>query len=313
MPNHQKRFFCKIKLPKNYSHVAMFFEGGDGPWYGYYCDEHFYHVGENFDGSPALGVRATELVASWKYSDPGGCADTGDSTKKDLNLSASEVVKMLLSDYEESLEINHSVSDAYLRRFAPCNQLLQAHLYRPGQLSIIHTNEWHHDKLTYKAWRNFLSDSQIDKSRKSVYLCTTYRAAKAFFRYPLKLKTDYFKLVEAKSYYVPTKSELINLRNFTNRLNKLPVRLFKFLGFKQKLLKTLTSELAKIAKNPNLKTPGLILIEILAPQSDAHSLLSRVQTEDLTQLATQHNLAIVVIATTVSYEIEGLFNHYFTF
>jgi hypothetical protein len=276
------------KRPPNYSYVKMNL-GDQGDWFGFYFEGHFYHVGYSAGGAPILGVRVTDLVVSWKrYKNP--------RIKNTFDFSSEQIIQNLIAEFAENLQ--------ELPTPMRLGKDYWKSIYRPRQVSTIHVTYEQNEYIIWHAWEGFFRMNPANPKDASICLCSSYRHPESFFRYSLQ-KTTCFREDFSEPSTPITKKDLEILRKKSTRLENLPIHLYRIDGVTTHSLTELADEINSIKK----AKPRFILIEKLAPQSESLEVLSTKQHNILYNLAHQHNLAIFVVATTLSPYVDPYFTH----
>ncbi|MBT8036109.1 MAG: hypothetical protein KJO21_01070 [Verrucomicrobiae bacterium] len=281
------------QLPKNNSHILMYFEeaGGFG-WAGFYIDDRFHHCATNIDELPILGVDVTDLVLSWKP------ASIEDHAKRNHQTTSR---KLLASLHKKFLEAARD-KPIFIK---PQKNKVWKQAYSPGRVSIIYSQREKHDKLVYRAWNYFLTEKFSGNNRKTVYLCSSYRSPETFLLTPLKQSSCYGPLLKEDTLSLPSKQDEIHLKYKMKMLSRLPLTFYHFDGFNDQ-------SIIYLEKVLQLRTapPGLILIESLVPSSEEDgSQFPDELPQKIYELATRYQTAILILATTLSKKIDPCFHH----
>ena len=294
MPNPRtQKFSPKSQLPKNNSHILMYFEDtGDFGWEGFYIDNRFHHCATNIDELPILGVDVTDLVLSWKP------ASIEDHAKKNHQTTSR---KLLASLHKKFLEAARD-KPIFIK---PQKNKVWKQAYSPGRVSIIYSQREKHDVLVYRAWNYFLTEKFSGNNRKTVYLCSSYRSPETFLLTPLKQDTCYGPLLKEDRLSLPSKQDQIHLEYKIKMLDRLPLTFYRLDGFNDQTITYLEEVLQQ-----RIAPPGLILIESLVPSSEEEgSQFPDKLPQKFYELATRYQTAILILATTLSKKIDTCFHH----
>jgi len=283
----------RCQLPKNNSHVLMYFkETGDFGWAGFYIDDRFHHSAINIDELPILGVDVTDLVLAWKK------VSINDKEQRSHHTTSRKVLASLHKKFFEAARFK----PIFIK---PQENKVWKEAYSPGRVSIIYSQREKHDELVYRAWNYFLTEKFSGNNRKTAYLCSSYRSPETFFLTPLKQDSCYGPLLKDDWVTPPCKQDLVHLTYKMKMLSRLPLKFYRLDGFNDQSI----TYLEKILQQ-RITSPGLILIESLAPSSEEEgSQFPDALPQKLYELATHYQTAILILATTLSKKIDPCFHH----
>ena len=294
MPDPRTRKFSpESQLPKNNTHILMYFEEtGDFGWEGFYIDNRFHHCATNIDGLPILGVDVTDLILAWKT------ASIKDHEKRNHHTTSRKVLASLHKKFFEAAHFKPIFTK-------PQKNKVWKQAYSPGRVSIVYSQREKHDELVYRAWNYFFTEKFSGNNRKTVYLCSSYRSAETFLLTPLKQDSCYGPLLKDDWLSPHSKQDLIHLKYKMKMLNRLPLTFYRLDGFNDQSITYLEKVLQQ-----RIESPGLILIEALAPSSkEVGSQFPDELAKKLYSFASRYQIAILIFATTLSKKIDPCFHH----
>jgi hypothetical protein len=262
------------QLPENYTSVGMILDDGD-PCPGYYVHDCWHYEHRQPDGSIIVGDKVKEEVTGWFPAN-------AFLRKRNHSSSPEKTIIKLLEEFEDYI-CNSDLA-------VPSDKPFWRQTFTPGSFSMIHTEISKHDELIHQVWNHYLETHYYPDAPQRVFLCTTYRTPKAFMLYPLSQMSRFDIYRPMKKLY--TKIDLRAVRQATDELTAKPLNLLQLIGLDQKTIKVLDRQIQK-------KRPGLVVIETLGPPPpEEGELIPCPLQENLQQLATKHNIAVLVLATT---------------